>query len=357
MPYIKEFLERLPSELDGALITNGNNQRYFTDFVYHDGYLLLTRKKSYLITDFRYIEAAEAQADKQLEVITASGRSRSEFFTRLLEENNVKNLAFEDSKISYAGYQKLKNDLSTVNLVPLGNIIAKMQEFKNRTEIDKIIKAQRIAEAAFEKLLPMISPERTEKEIALELEFLMRKMGSNGSAFGIIAISGTASSMPHGVPRDVKLEQGFMTFDFGAVCDGYRSDMTRTVCIGKPTDEMVRVYDTVLKAQLAGCAAVKPGAVCREVDKVARDIIDGAGYAGAFGHSLGHGVGLMVHEAPRLAPSAGDDLLAPGHVVTVEPGIYLPGRFGVRIEDMMVVTENGAENITRCPKELITLCT
>ena len=202
-----------------------------------------------------------------------------------------------------------------------------------------------------------ITPDRTEIEVALELEFFMRAHGSEGTAFETIAVSGTNSSRPHGTPRDVKLEKGFFTMDFGARVDGYCSDMTRTVVIGKADEEMKRLYNTVLLAQTSAIDALRAGMKCFDADKVARDIIENAGYKGCFGHSLGHGVGLFIHETPRLSPaSAESELLLPGHVVTVEPGIYIEGKYGCRIEDMVTVLADGTiHDFTQSPKELIEL--
>ena len=194
-----------------------------------------------------------------------------------------------------------------------------------------------------------------ETDIALELEYKMRKLGAEDKSFETIAVSGSASAMPHGVPRRQPIENGFFTFDFGALVDGYHSDMTRTVVVGKADDEMKRLYNTVLEAQLAAEAVITEGFKNADADKTARDIIENAGYHGCFGHSLGHGVGLEIHEAPGLHAHAGDMTLKAGQIVTVEPGIYIEGKYGCRIEDMMLITEGGAKVLTDCPKELIEL--
>jgi len=260
---------------------------------------------------------------------------------------------YEDNFVTCRALEGLKKALPEVEFVPAGDIFEVMRRTKTRDEVDCIIKAQRIAEASFREFFPGITYDRTETDLAAELEYIMRKNGSEGVAFDTIAVSGGNSSSPHGVPRNVKLEKGFLTFDFGAVCKGYRSDMTRTICVGKADDEMKRLYNTVLSAQLAALDAVGPGESCFKMDKIARDIIDGAGYKGAFGHSLGHGVGLEIHETPALSFLAGDKVLMPGDIVTVEPGIYLFGKYGCRIEDMVYITENGAENLTKMEKELL----
>ena len=244
--------------------------------------------------------------------------------------------------------------LEGVRLIPSGGVIEKLRICKDIDEINTIIAAQRIAEAAFDHILGYINPERTELDIALELEFFMRSHGAKSTSFDTIAVSGSASSRPHGVPRPVKIEKGFLTMDFGALYKGYCSDMTRTVCIGDPTDEMRRVYDTVLSAQLNALDAYAVGKTGHELDAVARKIIYNAGYEGCFGHGLGHGVGMDIHEAPRVRENHFTPMEV-GHVVTCEPGIYLEGKYGVRIEDMVVFTESGAVNITHSPKDLIIL--
>ena len=219
----------------------------------------------------------------------------------------------------------------------------------------KIIKAQRIAEAAFEHILTFIKEGVTEKEVALELDYYMLSHGADGLSFETIAVSGKNSSKPHGVPSDKKIEKGdFVTMDFGAVVEGYHSDMTRTVAVGFVTDEQKNVYETVLKAQEAAQAAASSGVCCADVDKAARDVIENAGYGEYFNHSTGHGVGVEIHEYPRLSTVC-KAILSVGNVVTDEPGIYIPEKFGVRIEDMLLITENGCENLTRAPKELIIL--
>ena len=219
-------------------------------------------------------------------------------------------------------------------------------------------KAQSITDAAFAHIIKFITPNMTEIEVALELEFFMRRMGSEGVAFDTIAVSGSASSLPHGVPRNVKLEKGFFTMDYGAKFDGYCSDMTRTVVLGKADADMKKLYNTVLTAQKAALEHIKEGNLCRDCDKIARDIIDNAGYKGRFGHSLGHGVGMYIHEAPTLSGKAPEDLrLTRGHVVTDEPGIYIEGLYGCRIEDMIAIMpdDGSTYDFTQSPKELIEL--
>lgn len=348
-----KLLAKLTTEADAILVTHKKNQYYLTGFDFDDGYVLLTREMSYLITDFRYIEAAKEEANSEFTVVMMDDAPAS-LFDELLTQNHVQTVAFEEDHVSVSELSSLVKLLKGVTLIPSGGIIEQLRICKDQAEIDTIIFAQRIAEKAFDHILGYITPERTELEIALELEFFMRSHGAKATSFDTIAVSGSASSRPHGVPRPVKLEKGFLTMDFGALYKGYCSDMTRTVCLGKPTDEMKKVYNTVLQAQLAALDAYAVGKTGHELDAVARKIIYDAGYEGCFGHGLGHGVGMDIHEAPRVRENHFTPMTV-GHVVTCEPGIYLEGRFGVRIEDMVVFTENGKMNITRSPKELIVI--
>lgn len=355
MSRIHKLLTFLPEDADGILVTNYKNQYYLSGFDFMDGYVLVTRKKSYLLTDFRYIEAARTETDPDLEVVLMDQNFHDQIVKQLLRDNGVRKLCFEDDTLpcaAKASYEK--GMLSEVELISSHGAIGKMRIHKEPSEIENMIAAQRIAEKAFDHILGYITPERTEVEVALELEFFMRSHGAKSTSFDTIAVSGSASSRPHGVPRNVKLEEGFLTMDYGALYKGYCSDMTRTVCVGKCTDEMKKVYNTVLEAQLTALDAYALGKTGIELDAVARKVISEAGYGEFFGHGLGHGVGMDIHEAPSVNKK-GSVPMEVGHVVTCEPGIYLPGRFGVRIEDMVVFTEEGAKDITKCPKELIVL--
>ena len=228
-----------------------------------------------------------------------------------------------------------------------------MRSIKDSEELKNICAAQALTDATFDYALNCIKPGISERELMLDMEFFMRKNGSEGTAFDFIVVSGKNSSLPHGVPTDKKIEIGdFVTMDFGAVVNGYRSDMTRTVGVGSITKEQKTVYDTVLKAQKAAIDYIKSGVKCCDADKVARDIIDLAGYKGCFGHSLGHSVGIEIHESPNCSPKC-EKILLPGMIMTVEPGIYIEDKFGVRIEDMVQVREDGCINLTKSRKELI----
>ena len=348
---LDKFRNILKSGIDAALVTNELNIRYLGGVDYTDGFLLITKEKAFLFADSRYIEVAKRDASKGFEVVLLNKR-RSDLIKEYLPDAKV--IGFEDKTVTYAELKAMQDAMQSVGFEPMGAPIEELRNEKDEQERSCIVKAQRIAEAAFEHILGYISPSVTEKDVALELEYFMRKNGADGIAFDTIAASGSASSMPHAVPRDVKLEKGFLTMDFGAKVNGYCSDMTRTVCIGEPSEEMKRVYNTVYNAQMAALEFISQGKGRADADKVARDIIAAAGYGSCFGHSLGHGVGLYIHEGISLSPRATGNLKV-GNVVTVEPGIYLEGRFGVRIEDMVYITENGCENLTKANKELIIL--
>ena len=347
-----EKLRKIMTErgLDAMWVTGSVNHLYMCGFDNPDGALVIGQYSAVALEDFRYYEAAKnAINNEDFEVVMLDRNCD----VKSCISGMFKRVGYEDNFVTCRTLDNLKKSLGDVEFVPAGDVFELMRRTKTREEADNIIKAQRIAEASFRELLPNITYDRTETDLAAELEYIMKKNGSEGIAFDTIAVSGSNSSSPHGVPRNVKIEKGFLTFDFGAVYRGYRSDMTRTVCIGKADDEMKHLYNTVLSAQLAALEAIGPGESCFKMDKIARDIIDGAGYKGAFGHSLGHGVGLEIHETPAVAPNAGDKILMPGDIVTVEPGIYLFGKYGCRIEDMVYITETHAENLTKMEKELV----
>ncbi len=343
---------------DAAILSSAVNQRYMTGFDYTDGYVLVTKNKSYVLADFRYIEAARATVNAEDFEVIMPDTSMMVCLSSLLDESDCKTVLFEDATLSVAELERMKKMLVGKSLEAGASKIADgLRLYKDAEEIEKIKKAQAITDAGFLHMLDVLTPNMTEIEAALELEFFMRKMGSEGIAFDTIAVSGTASSLPHGVPRNVKLERGFFTMDFGAKYDGYCSDMTRTVVIGKADDEIKRLYNTVLKAQTAALDFICEGVSCKEADTVARDIIDNAGYKGRFGHSLGHGVGMYIHESPRLSQGVAPECkLERGHIVTVEPGIYIEGLYGCRIEDMVGIMPDGSTyNFTHSRKDLIEL--
>ena len=360
MTKISRFFEELSkSGADAALISTTINQRYLSGVEYHDGYILVTHKRAFALADFRYIEAVKsALYGTEFEVVMPIGSMLMEL-SALIEENGVRSLIIEDADVSCKTLERLKKTFGDKVEISGGasEMLSKMREVKSADEIAKIKKAQEITDAAFEHILKSLCPSMTEIDIALELELFMRKNGAEAVSFDTIAVSGTASSMPHGVPRNVKLERGFLTMDFGARYDGYCADMTRTVVLGKADTEMKRLYSTVLSAQRAALDVYREGESCFALDKCARDIINGAGYEGCFGHSLGHGVGMLVHEAPRLSTSAPrDSVLVRGNITSVEPGIYIESKYGCRIEDLALIGLDGqTENLTKSPKELIEL--
>ena len=351
MTRLDAFRAKMPDNIDVALITDELNNRYLSGVDYTDGFLLITREDAYLFADSRYIEVAKNTAREGFNVMLLSGK-RSALIKPLIEKGAA--IGYENFSMTVSMLEGYKKALHGYPFKPLGRITEELRNFKDEEEKSFVIKAQRIAEKALGEVLGMISTDMLEADLALELEYRMRKNGADGIAFDTIAVSGAHSSMPHGVPERRKIEKGFLTMDFGAKFNGYCSDMTRTVCVGTPTEEMKRIYGTVLNAQTAAIEFIKAGEKCADADRVARDIIDGAGYKGCFSHSLGHGVGLYIHEPISLSPLS-EGVLQKGNIVTVEPGIYIERSCGVRIEDMVYVTDGGNENLTRFNKELIVI--
>ena len=356
MTQLQRFQSSLKnSEFDAAIISSELNQRYISGFNYTDGYILIGREKAYLLTDFRYIEAANAEV-KDFEILMPS-TSMLTAIGEIIGENHYKKVAVEDAELSCKKLEAFREKMPAECELVFGasDMLTKQRMVKLPYELERIAKAQSITDAAFEHILGFISTDVTEIEVALELEFFMRRHGAESLAFDTIAVSGPASSLPHGVPSDVKLRKGFLTMDFGAKYEGYCSDMTRTVVIGKADEDIKKVYNTVLSAQLNALENIKGGMLCRDADELARSVIRDTGFGDAFGHSLGHGVGLFIHESPSLAPRAAEDSrLESGNVVTVEPGIYLQGKYGCRIEDMIAINEDGSiHNFTHSPKQLI----
>ena len=351
---VKKLQASFPEDLDAILITSEMHQYYLTGFNLQDGYVAVMRDRAMVFVDFRYIEAARAEVDDPM--FTVYDKSGLEFVRDTLKGFDVKTVGFEDKVVTvdlFNWYKKVFGE--EIALSPIGGLLEVQRTVKTEYELDMIKKAQSIGDAAFEHILGFITPDRTETEIAVELEYFMKRLGASGTSFSTICVSGAASALPLGEPKNRKLERGFLTMDFGCIYNGYCSDMTRTIVIGSADEEMKREYDTVLRAQCAVLDAIDWHSNCAEMDKIARDIIDNAGYKGKFGHSLGHGVGLYIHEKPGLNSGNTGTVLENGHVVTVEPGIYLEGQYGVRIEDMVIIHGNRAENITKSRKDLIIL--
>ena len=353
MDNVKRITDAL-TDLEAILLISPTNRRYATGFPSTEGTVLITRKSAHFFVDSRYIEAARsAISGAEVELVT----NKYDWYAQVnavLEKEGIKKLGFEDGYISCAEFARMKEKLGA-ELTAEGGLMSRLRAVKQQPEVEALIAAQRLAEKALDKVLGIIRPGMTEKEVAAELVYNMLKLGAENVSFEPIVVTGEKSSMPHGVPGDKVIKKGdFLTMDFGCILGGYCSDMTRTVAIGKVTKEMRKVYDIVLEAQLAGIAAAKAGVTGREVDKAARDVIDAAGYGEYFGHGFGHSLGLDIHEPPNAMPTNNDPLPA-GAVISAEPGIYLPGRFGVRIEDVIVLREDGCEDITKAPKELIIL--
>ena len=350
---LQRLRNNFPAGADTLIVTCPLNCRYLSGVNFTDGFLLINKEGgAYILADSRYIEVAKRNAAPGFEAVLLDRSGKAEFIRQL----GGKTVAFEDSVMTCAELERYKKALPEHTFIPAGTPIEALRNIKDETEVGFISQAQRIAEKAFDHILGFITPDKTEREVALELEYIMRKNGADGIAFDTIAVSGSESSLPHGEPRDIKLKKGFLTMDFGAKYQGYCSDMTRTVCIGKPDEDMKRLYNTVLSAQTAALnAAIYGGERSAKVlDGVARKLIDDAGYKGLFSHSLGHGVGLFIHESIYVSPRS-EQTLVQGNVFTVEPGIYMEGKYGVRIEDMVYIGENGAENLTKCDKSLIVL--
>ena len=354
MTKYERLMNELPSTVDAALITEDVNRRYFTGMKSSAGTVLVTREKAYLIIDFRYIEKARKTVH-DAEVIMQE--KLYEQINAILSKHGAKTLAIESRSVTVSQLNSFRKSITAEidDSDALSIAIDALRIVKTQDEIDKIIKAQRIAEAAFEDVLNFIRPGVTEREVGLHLDYYMLSHGAEALSFDTIAVSGPNTSLCHGVPTDRPVKEGeFVLMDYGATYDGYHSDMTRTVCVGKPTEKMEKVYAIVLDAQLKALAAIKPGALGSDIDGIARKVITDAGYGDAFGHSLGHGVGMNIHETPNAGPSS-KHVFRENMIVTVEPGIYLPDEFGVRIEDFVIIRENGCENMTLAKKNLISL--
>ncbi len=352
---LKKLSVKLPDNKTAALITHEANIRYFTDFPNSEGTLFITRENTYFIVDFRYGEAVEKSVTN-CEVIVYD--RYSETLKEIVKKHGIESVMIESSYVTVKTEKTLKEIFSTVKCKVISNdtldkLISNLRIIKSNAELEKIEKAQKITEEAYLELLNIVKPGVSERELALELEFLMRKKGAEGISFDLITITGKKTSMPHGVPGDEVVCRGdFVTFDIGAVYDGYHSDMTRTVAVGEVSDFQREIYEIVLKAQLSGLERVKSGVKACDVDRSARDVIVSAGFGDYYKHSTGHGVGLDIHELPFVSPKS-ESFLSPGMVITVEPGIYIPEKFGVRIEDMIVVTKEGYRNFADIPKDLI----
>ena len=356
MNHIAKIQNELVKEgLDAILITDEKNQRYAAGFPFTDGAVLVSREKAWLITDSRYIEAASAAAGDCCAVqLYDRSHGLYELVRQALTEAGVQRLGGEEQKLNYAEYTGLEKTLG-LPLLPAQAVLSRLRAVKDEEELENMREAQRISELALAETLPLIRPGMTEREVAAELVYRMLRHGSEGNSFDPIVVTGSKTSLPHGIPGDKVIQSGdFVTMDFGSLKGGYCSDMTRTVAVGSATEEMRSIYAVVLEAQLAGIAAAKAGVPGCEIDGAARKVIQDAGYGEYFGHGFGHSLGLDIHENPSANPR-GKTPMPAGAVVSAEPGIYLPGKFGVRIEDVMILRDGGCEVITKAPKELIIL--
>jgi Xaa-Pro aminopeptidase len=340
------------SGLDALLVTDLVNLRYVTGFSGSNGLALVGPRTRSFLTDFRYVEQAAVEVHPSFD----RRRAPQDLLDSVVESlpGDGVRLGFDDARMSVRQHSQLRDLLpSRIELVPAAGLVERLRAVKEPEEVEAIRAATQLADAACERLLRNGLVGRTERELVIALEYDMRERGAEGPSFDSIVAAGSQGALPHAQPRDVEIRSGdLVVIDWGAELDGYCSDCTRTVAAGRANPEGQHVYELVLEAQIAGLGAVRAGQSGREADAVARRVIEAGGHGEQFGHGLGHGVGLDIHEAPRLSQRSGDELRA-GNVVTVEPGIYVPGRFGVRIEDLVVVTDDGCEILTSMPKRLM----
>ncbi|MEG0449134.1 MAG: Xaa-Pro peptidase family protein [Lysinibacillus sp.] len=340
------------NKIDAILLTNDFSRRYMTGFTGSAGVAIVTQNDAVFITDFRYTEQAAEQIEHYR--IAKHGASIVEEVATQVKAMGVKTLGFEKDSMSYGTFELYKAQVKA-DLIPVSGLIEKIRLIKTEQEINIIKVACEIADHAFTHILDYIKPGKTELDVSNELEFFMRKQGATSSSFDIIVASGLRSALPHGVATNKVIEKGdFVTLDYGALYNGYISDITRTVAVGDPSEKLVDMYNAVLASQLLAVEKVGPGLTGIEADAIARNYLKEKGYGEAFGHSLGHGIGLEVHEGPGLSFRS-ETVLEPGMTVTIEPGVYLPGIGGVRIEDDILITEAGNKLLTHSTKELIIL--
>lgn len=353
MERVKNVQKQLAEQkLDALLVTNMYNVRYLANFTGTTGLVVITEDDAYFVTDFRYTEQAAEQA-KGFDIVKNEGPIYDEVAT-IVENTDIEKLGFEEDDITFATYKTI-NEKIAADLVPVSGVVETLREVKSEAEIEIIQQAVDIAEKGYDYILGFVKPGMTEIEVANELDFYMRKHGSTGVSFDTIVASGTRSAMPHGVASNKEIEEGDMvTIDFGCYYKGYASDMTRTFAVGEPDDELKKIYNIVFEANKRVTDAVKAGMTGAQADAIARDYIKEQGYGEAFGHTTGHGLGLEVHEGPAVS-YRNDKKLVKNNVITNEPGIYIQGLGGVRIEDDLVVKEDGNINLNSSPKELVVL--
>ena len=354
MNHLKQIAAKLDEHgLDAMLILSDPGEYYAIGF-HGEGAVVVTKSECRYFTDSRYIESAEKQVTGAKVTMTTASAAQKPLVVQAVEELGIQKMGFEDGYLTVAAWRDYEKALPC-ELVPAQRLLNTLRASKDQEEIALMTKAQEITDQAFDAILKFIQPGMTEREIAARLQYEMLCRGAEKMSFDPIVVSGPNGSLPHGIPGDKQVQKGeFITMDFGCKVGGYCSDMTRTVALGHVTEEMDRVYHTVLKAQLAGIAAVRPGVAGKVIHEAGAKVIADAGYGAYFGHGFGHGLGVELHELPG-AGSNSEEFLPAGTVLSAEPGIYLPGRFGVRIEDVVVITEDGCLDITNAPKELLIL--
>lgn len=356
---VKKLMSLVSQKADVLLIISEVNRRYVTNFPSSDGFVLVKPNEVIYITDFRYFESAKIKQqqgiiDKEIRLVLQERKVYDQIKSLI---SDCKRIMFEDNYVCCEMFSKLTGIFKGFEFFSGSETLNSCRKSKTKEELEYIIKAQSITDKAFEYMLTFLSDNVgkdgfTERQAQLDLDYFMLTHGADGLAFDTICVSGHKSSLPHGVPENIPISKGFLTMDFGARFNGYCSDMTRTVCIGKPDDEMVKVYNTVLNAQQAAFPVIHADVLGNKVDFAARDVINTAGYVGTFGHSTGHSLGLDIHEAPHFSPN--ENVPVPeGAVVSVEPGIYIAGKYGVRIEDIVCVTKDGCIDLTNSKKELV----
>ena len=357
MNHFRQITEKLNAyALDGMLLTGEANRFYASGFhsIATDGAALVTRGTSYYFTDSRYIEAANRYVQGAEILMVSRGRGYAVLLEEAIRRHRLHRLGYEDATMTVADFETYRKALSC-EMIPATRLLLELRRVKDEEELQNIVSAQRIAERALEEILNEIRPGVTEREIAARIHYLILHYGAENKSFDPIVLTGANGSLPHGVPTDTKIKNGdFVTMDFGCIYNGYCSDMTRTVAVGFATEEMQLVYNTVLSAQKAGIAAARAGVTGREIDGAARRVIAAAGFGDHFGHSFGHGVGVEVHEAPNAGPGS-EQRFPSNTVISAEPGIYLPGKMGVRIEDILILREGGCRDVTKAAKELTIL--
>ena len=353
MNHLNQIAAKLDEyKLDAMLITSDPGEYYAIGF-HAEGMVIVTKNESRYFTDSRYIEAAGNLVTGAHITMTDRNKNFMVLAEQAVQELGIQKMGFEDGYVTVASYNQYSK--LPCELVPAQSLVNNLRAAKDEEEIALMKRAQEITDQAFDAILKFIQPGMTEQEIAARLQYEMLLRGAEKMSFDPIVVSGPNGSLPHGIPSEKKVQKGeFLTMDFGCKYGGYCSDMTRTVALGEPTEEMKKVYQIVLEAQLAGIAVTRAGVPGTSIDAAARKVIADAGYGDNFGHGYGHSLGIEIHESPN-ANTRDNTLLPVGAVVSAEPGIYLPGKFGVRIEDVTILREDGCEILTKSPKDLIIL--